>query len=100
MSPQTSLLLSSMVMVTLVCVVIIMSYHGHGLHNYNDNITEIVLANDQGRFDSSQVKLILRPLKFLFSSGGTLIDGPHPRTENLKRKWNDERYAAQGSRIR
>ena len=56
MSPQTSLLLSSMAMVTLVCVVI-MSYHGHGLQNYNDNITEIVLANDQGRFDASQTNL-------------------------------------------
>ena len=53
MSPQTSLLLSSLAMVTLVCVVIIVSYHGHGLQNTNDNITEIVLANDQGRFNSS-----------------------------------------------
>ena len=52
MSPQTSLLLSSIAMVTLVCVVI-MSYHGHGVQNFNDNITEIVLANDQGRFNSS-----------------------------------------------
>ena len=53
MSPQTSLLVSSMAMVTLVFVVIIMSYHGHGFQNSNDNITEIVLANDQGRFNSS-----------------------------------------------